>query len=201
MKKVLGFAFMAVFTMLFTVGLDTAEAKGKKSPESKLKGTYARTRTRTCIRTNGVFDSNRRIAPAYPGQNPYGHTRTNVISGNATFNGDGTGTLESDGLSIRNITSPSQGGTGPHFNFTGPGTCDFNYTVNSDNSFEVVISSCSSSNGSSSSGTVVQGQIGRGGQTLIISDPDSNVETITTGSGSTVRRICNRSGVAVKVKK
>jgi hypothetical protein len=32
-------------------------------------------------------------------------------------------------------------------------------------------------------------------------DTDSNVETTVTSSGSVIRSICNRSGVAVKVKK
>lgn len=202
MKKTFGIAILAVFTMLFTTGLETAQAKHKnKSPESKLKGTYFRTRTPTCLRTNGIFDANRRIAPAYPGQNPYGNTRTNVVSGNLTFNGDGTGTNEFEGLSVRNVTSAAQGGTSPQFSFTGPRTCDFDYTVNPDNSFEIVIGACSSSTGSTRTGQVVQGQMSRGRQSLVMYDTDSNVETTVTSSGSVIRSICNRSGVAVKVKK
>lgn len=199
MKKKFGIAFLATFTMLFTAGFETAEAKDK-SPEAKLKGTYIRTRTRTCIRTNGVFDSNNRIAPAFPGQTPFGFTRTNVITGKTIFNGDGTALLEFDGLSIRNITSAGQGGSNPQFNFTGPGTCDATYTVNPDNSFEVVVSICTTST-STSTGVVIQGQIAKGGQVLTLSDTDSNVETVLPSSGGTIRRICNRSGVAVKVKK
>ena len=41
------------FTMFFAVGLETADAA--KAPEAKLKGTYFR--SRTCVRTNGDFDS------------------------------------------------------------------------------------------------------------------------------------------------
>ncbi len=205
MKKVFGIAFLAVFTMLFTAGLETAQAdndhrKKHKSPEAKLKGTYFRARTRTCIRTNGIFDTNNRVAPAYSGQNPYAHTRTHVISGNMTFNGDGTGSMEHEGHWVRNVTSAAQGGTSPQFNMTGQGTCDFNYTVNPDNSFDLVTTSCISPT-ATTSGAAIQGQIARGGQSLILYDTDSNVETITPNSGGIIRRICNRSGSAIKVKK
>jgi len=61
-------------------------------------------------------------------KNPYAFTRTDVIAGNATFNGDGTGFLESDGLSVRNVTNASQGGGNPQITHTGPVTCDFNYS-------------------------------------------------------------------------
>ena len=115
-----------------------------------------------------------------------------------TYNGDGTGTLIYTILQINNtFISVGQSQT----------NCDITYAVNPDNSYtEDLICSGTTLAGPSASQTFMlngighQGQIGRGGQTLLITDIETNVETLTVPGPVTVKRICARSGHAIRVE-
>ncbi len=115
-----------------------------------------------------------------------------------TYNGDGTGTLIYTNLQIVNtLISVTQSQT----------TCDITYTVNPDNSYTEDLKCSGTVLAGSSAGVTFtitgigrQGQIGRGGQTLLITDIETNVETLTVPGPVTLKRICARSGAAIRVE-
>ena len=116
-------------------------------------------------------------------------TNVNTIhlQGEYTFNGDGTGWAEITALGI----PPSQ------MKFDG----DLSYNVN-DNYFTIYIPELYIDNTAilKIEDIFQEGWIGRGSQTLVISNTDGNIETVYTPGGPTTRQ-CGVTGTAVKVSK
>ena len=173
MKKlnILTYIIFALTLTCFLGGVSIAKAE---EPNGKLTGTYAVSSIKTCYWANS-------------------NVSTIHLQGEYTFNGDGTGWAEVTALakSISQPTPPNQK------KFDG----EFSYNVN-DNYFTIydldfyiddtailVIEDI-----------FQEGWIGRGSQTLVISNTDGNTETVYTPGGPTTRQ-CGLTGTAIKVSK
>jgi hypothetical protein len=129
------------------------------------------------------------------------------------YNGDGTGSLtEGEALSV-NHDAAGMGvlATGAFPVSHSHVTCDLSYVVNPDRSFTQTLTNCTSTFlAGGLTGTTqtvspfqMQGHIGPGRRTLVISDTTPNVETVVrtppSGPQFTRERICLRSGTAIKL--
>ena len=193
MQRIVVSCFAVAVLVLITLPLQSM-AQSQQGLNKRLKGDYAFTMARDCIQTEFGFGS----PPTFNLLSP-GTTREASLAGMITYNGDGTGTLMYTILQINN-TFPSV--------IQSQTTCNItSYTVNPDNSYtEDLTCSGTIDAGPSASQTFTitglgnQGQIGRGGQTLLIMDIETNVETITLSASGTRMRICGRSGHAIRVQ-
>lgn len=167
-------------------------AQSQQGLNNRLKGDYAYTLVRDCIQNVAGFGP-----PPALNLLSAGTTRGASIVGVLTYNGDGTGTSMYTILQINNTAiSVNQSQT----------TCDITYAVNTDNSYTEQLS-CSGtvlagpSEGQTFTITGIgrQGQIAQGGQALLIADIETNVETLNLSTSGPFKRICARSGHAIKV--
>jgi hypothetical protein len=190
------------------LGARFAEAHGPANRNRLLNGDYAFTSFRSCIQAvkpgpeDSVFGENFALQTG-------ANSRTTTIQGTLRYNGNGTGSAAFRFLSIfpgftviGNV--PINGGET---------ACELEYTVNADGSFVQLFSNCSGvvEFGAGAPGTFEitggekMGQISQDRKTLILSDTNPNVETldVTRPDGSIVEqeRICNRSGVAIRVRR
>ena len=191
MRRIVVSCFVVAMLVLITLPLQSI-AQQQRGLNNRLKGDYAFTMARDCIQTVDGFGS-------FPTLNLLsdGTTRGASIVGIITYNGDGTGTSMSTNLQI-NHTFPSVSQS--------QATCDISYTVNPDNSYTEDLECSGMIDAGPSAGVPFtlmgggrQGQIGRGGKTLLIIDTESNVETLILSESVTRLRICWRSGHAIKI--
>ncbi len=192
MQRDLLHAARVAFLLFIAFALLRAVIAEAKNLNNKLKGDYEYTLSRDCVRNQAGFDEDLRL------EGPGAPRAMNVL-GTITYDGVGEGTIVATGTN--------------HFHYGLQGTgnlalskfnaeCNLTYTVNPDMSFTQWIS-CNwedhLGNTGTRTGTVMQGQITNDGKILLLADPDSNVETITSPSGTSYA-ICGRSGMAVKLK-
>ena len=210
MRRLIQCSFTAsVFLAIATVvGARFAEAHGPANRNRLLNGDYAFTSFRSCIQAvkpgpeESVFGGNFALQTG-------ANSRTAALQGTLRYNGNGTGSAAFRFLNIfPQFTAP---GNLPING--GETTCQLNYTVNADGSFVQLFSNCSGvvEFGAGAPGTFEitggekMGQISQDRKTLILSDTNPNVETldVTRPDGSIVEqeRICNRSGVAIRVRR
>jgi hypothetical protein len=195
MKRVI---FLTLGIALLLIGRE-AIAENEPNLNRLLRGRYATTQVQTCLQNRDGFGENFVVLGTFPAASFNIFTRSIV-----NYNGDGTGTV-TDGESINLINDAAPVGSLPvgQSQFT----CNLTYTVNADRSF----TEAQSCNGTILSGSAVgqtfsqtgiqfQGQIAQGRRTLLRSDTIPSVETNTLSTFGTFRRICGRSGTAIKLR-
>jgi hypothetical protein len=188
-----------VLPALLLVAATTVGAQ--PSLNNLLNGTYRASVHRSCVQNLDGFAEDLHLL---------GDAGTQTWAAWATWNFDGTGggTLQGRGLNISHDATSTGDFPASEVVFR----CSLNYSVNPDRSFAVNSPVC---NGrilrggktgwtTVTTGIQVRGQIGRGGQTLLINDPRPNTETVTLTNPRgtkqiTLQRICNRSGTALKI--
>jgi hypothetical protein len=153
-----------------------------------LRGDYAFTQERTCVRSRNGFGENLELLGD-------ASIKVSVSEGIQTYNGDGTGSVIFNSISI----DPGRIFSGDVPFGIGEGTCDFTYEVNKDWSYtgDMVCSG----NAQTSTGIHVNGQIAKGRKNLLWSDTNPNVETRDHEVHGIRYDICSRSGSAIKIRK
>ena len=170
------------FTLIVSVLLSGVSNSNAEGFNERLHGTYAVNTTITCNYPSGPTNDN---------------TNTIHNHGLLTFYGDGFGVSNITALSV-NHNPRNDILSKPPIVFSG----NFTYTVESDDYF--TINQNLSAPAVTISGVAQEGWIGRGGHTLVISDTELNVETLTIttpGGQITKTRTCGRTGTAIKVSK
>jgi len=162
-----GLTFTFIVSVLL-IGISNTKAEGLNR---KLQGTYAINTVLTCSM-------------------PWG-TRTIHLQGQYTFDGNGSGDAQVTALAINHENYPTPPTPQSRQELSG----SFTYTVFKDGYFEIDQPSLYS-NDVIITGIQQEGWIGRGGQILVISDTDVNVETVN----ESIPRICGRTGTGVKLK-
>lgn len=176
MKKICILACM-VFTFSVSFLLSGMQSSKAEELNAKLRGTYAYSGIGTCTQANG-------------------NTLTLHLQGQLIFNGDGTGTSS---LIVHIINhNPSITGTDPPVVRDLSG--DFTYNVESNDYFTFSSSLTVVGIPVTISGIAQDGMIGHGAQTLLLSDTDTNVETLYYDGSIYTTRTCGRNGSAVKVQ-
>ena len=193
MQRIVVSCFAVAALVLITLPLQSM-AQQQRGLNNRLKGDYAFTMARDCIQNTAGFAD---PPPLTLLSNGNVSTRGASIVGIITYNGDGTGTSMSTNLQI-NHTFPSVSQS--------HNECDITYAVNPDNSYTEDLECSGMIDAGPSAGVPFtlmgggrQGQIGRGGKTLLIIDTESNVETLILSESVTRLRICWRSGHAIKI--
>ena len=183
---------------LLSVGGTIAEAKDLNP--ALLKGDYHFSRTRTCIRASG-FDPGNELALQSGGA-----TTTDAAQGTSHYNGDGTGTLTGQLLTINhNMTA---NGAKPVTQVDV--TCDLTYAVHADDTFTemltctgLIIAGPGTGLTVTTTGIEHKGLFANGRTSFVFGSVNPNIETNTTLDGDTVigvsKAICSRSGTAVKI--
>ena len=178
----------ALILPLLLVLAPQAEARDH---DDVLRGVYAYTFTRVCAQSAAGFN---------PSLQPLGPVQqlTSTIEMVQTYNGNGTSSATAHALNVIN-----NGTAQNELEFTCSGT----YLVSDDRSFSEEMT-CSGSIivgalvGQTFTQTGIRraGHIGRGGQTLVISDTRPNLENITFSGFGSNSRICGRSGTGVRIR-
>jgi hypothetical protein len=192
MQRLLYLLFCLVATLYFFDGARFSEAED--SLNDKLNGTYVLNGMRTCI---NIAD-NDEVNPS---------TNTAHFDGMIIYNGDGTGRLWGD-LIIHNHTGITLSvwetectlkySVHDHSNFTQNLDCDATRTFPGPDEFPQVIII--------REGIEHEGRITQGGDFLLVSDTNQNVEEVTVyrnGSPSTsdnFKSICGRTFTAVRTE-
>lgn len=183
---------------LLSVGGSIAEAADLNP--ALLMGDYHFSRTRTCIRASG-FDTGNELALQSAGS-----TATDAAQGTSHYNGDGTGTVIGQLLSINHNGTGNGAKPVTQVDFT----CDLTYTVHADDTFTEMLT-CTGSfiagggTGSTFTATVIEqkGLFANGRKSFVFGSVNPDIETITVtplaGPRITVEAICSRSGTAFKV--
>ena len=168
----------------------------------RLKGVYKFSAFRSCIQNRSGFDPID-FTNLDPPSTFFTSRRTLVVRATWTFNGDGTGSADAAGTTIRfgQPTSPGQTAVSQWVS-----ECDTTYTVNPDNSFELQLTCRSETiagrgqgNTAVLTGIRFNGQIALGRGVLLLNDNEPNQETINSPQFGTRHAICHRNGMAVKV--
>ena len=141
----------------------------------KLKGTYAFSAIVTCYGTPGL-------------------TRTTHLQGEYVFYGDGNGESSFTALAINH----NFGETGARLPYVIDLVGSFTYDVESNDYFVLDSNLTIVGQPVTISGIMLEGRIGHGAQTLLLSDTATNVETIHL-NGSSLPRTCGRNITAVKI--
>jgi hypothetical protein len=195
--------FLALGIVLLLIGRE-AIAQNEPNLNRLLRGKYAFTQIASCVQNINGFDEidNFRLLS---GAATFTFAQRQILN----YNGDGTGSLtDGESLSITHDAVASGAFPVSHSDVT----CDLSYVVNPDRSFTQTLSNCTSTflpgNLAGTTQTVspfqMQGHIGPGRRTLVISDTSPNVETVfrtppSPGLPFTRERICLRSGTAIKI--
>jgi hypothetical protein len=185
-------AVITVSSLLTFTGIAVAK-DFDNDKNSILKGTYIVSSNNYCVVAFGEgFAGNLRLPDG-------GATSSMVTQGEYIFNGDGTGSSFINWLVIvNNALNPGQ----RPLNY-GTSESDFTYTVNKDRTFEItpgVVTVNREFGGYqtiSGLGTTT-GAIAAGQKTFTIADTNPNIETIHRGVD--IERICNRSGIGIKIQ-
>ena len=172
MKKITTwFTFVLSMAVLLSF-VTNANAEGFNE---KLKGTYAFSGIVTCSGTAGL-------------------TSTRYVQGQYIFYGDGNG--ESSLTALRINHNPAITGGDP------PDVLDlvgsFTYDVESNDYFVLGSNLTVVGRPVTIGGIMLEGRIGHGAQTLLLSDTATNVETVHL-NGSSLPRTCGRNITAVKI--
>ncbi|MFQ5881800.1 MAG: hypothetical protein ACE5I9_04935 [Candidatus Methylomirabilales bacterium] len=196
MQRILLHSFGVVLTLLIALspaGENIAE--GQESLNAQLRGDFAYTIFRGCINAFDGLDEQLRLLG-------FGAPNTFVARGIVRFNRDGTGTADRFLLAIVSVPSP---GAIPVTE--GESTCDLTHTANPDGSITqawqcagIVTVGNRAGQNFTVDGIEFQSRISKGGRVLLLSDTDARVETITFQGGTPLQRICNRSGIAIKIR-
>ena len=187
-------AIITVSSLLIFTGIAVA-GHFDNDKNSILKGTYLYSGNIYCVTAFPPgFDEDLTLPNG-------GATFSTVVQGEYIFNGEGRGT------SFRNWLVISNNYLGPGQRPLNSGTteADFYYKVNMDGTFEMT----------SEEATVVRdfgfpqqtidgfgtstGAIAAGQKTFTLADTNPTIETITRGSVE-IERICNRSGIGIKIQ-
>lgn len=200
-RKRMSFIMILVLLPMFVlVGSALVEAKDHKHKKENmnrlLRGDYVFTVTRACVQNEDGFGVVFDLLSD-------GFVRNYAGRGLMHFNGDGTGTMDIDQLGI----SPNLVATGKIPVTENIGTCDLSYTVNPDRMFTyeatcsgTILSGYLAGETFDIDGIAGIGQMDQTGRILLLSGPlETSVETINLSQSGTIKRICNRTGTAVKV--
>jgi len=179
---------------LLSVGGSIAEAVDLNA--HLLMGDYHFSRTRTCIRASDFGTGNAVVSN--------GSTATDAAQGTVHYNGDGTGTLTAQLLSI-NLNAIGNGAT-PVNQFDV--TCELTYTVHADDTFTELLTTCTGSviaglgpagGPFTTTGTKHEGLFANGRESFVFGTVSPNIEETKNADGEIVSKaICNRSGTAFK---
>ena len=184
-----------LFLITLSFGRDSiVQAQGNLN--ARLRGDYFFSRTRTCVQNVDGFGTNFELLGA-------GNSFTDAARGVRRYNGGGTGSIVDGHLLFVDHTATFTGAFPVTENTF---TCNLTYAVSPDGSFTenascsgTILSGPRAGQTFSTTGIGMRGQITGGGRTLLLDDTNGNVETITfSGPPSTLQRVCNRSGTAVK---
>jgi hypothetical protein len=174
--------------------VSTFPVESQAGPNSRLRHDYAFKRFRSCIQNPDGFTGDLRLASP---QN--GSFRAGAATGIRSYNGDGTGTVTLVNVNtfaaldggFPSTTAASQSET----------TCDILYNAAADGSFSESLTCTGTVIAGTNPGLAfritniqIDGQLGVGGNIIILSDNSPNVEHLER------HRICARSGTAVKVQ-
>lgn len=193
-----GFLAPAVAAVLVVGLAGRTTAEPASNLNARLRGDYALNGTLVCFQNQAGVGP----APGLVALGP-GNTRTTNLDGVIRFNGDGTAFLQARSLTIFHNPAASLAGGQPvsESEFS----ANVLYTVKPDGTFTAelavsgeVLSGISAGQSLDISNIMRQGRIGQGGQTLLISNTFANVENVEIG-GTSLKRICGRSGAAVKI--
>jgi len=202
MKRVM---FFTLGIVLLVIGRE-AIAASNPNLNRLLRGKYAFTQSATCVQNEAGFGPNFQVLAPIPPQTP-AVTFTFATRAILNYNGEGMGSLtEGESLSITHDATGS--GAFPVNRSTTE--CGLTYVVNPDRSFtqELTCNTVFFEGGledvtQTQTPFQMQGQIGRGRRTLLISDTIPDVETVfrTPPSGPPFmrKRVCFRSGTAIKL--
>jgi len=196
---------LAALVLSFT---GIAVAEDDKDKNSILKGSYLYSGNVYCVTASTDVVSGEGF---YPDPNLRlrigGSTSSTVVQGEYVFNGDGTGSRSVDWLVILNYN------LGPNQRPLNYGTsyADFDYTVNMDGTFEMTsgVTTVDKRYGNPKTQTIDDfatstGAIAAGQKTFTLADTDPTIETITRvllgGEEIEIERICNRTGVGIKIQ-
>ncbi len=179
-----------------------------------LKGDYAFTSTRACSSviynffpsgTPNVPDNGNAFT-AFPDLNLRGSSTSNTFIDRAIMRYDGKGNVTLvDGRTFLIVDQVT--GVGQSQVRSNVFTCTGVYQVNPDRSFTQQIS-CAIQRIAGvfvgevftpATGFQMEGQIGPGGQTLVLSDTSTDIEDLTSDVRGRFQQICGRSGFAVKI--
>jgi len=176
MKKlsILTYIAFALSVAILLVGVANTNAE---ETNERLKGTYALNLVGTCTLASG-------------------YTQTIHLQGQLVFNGDGTG--ESSLIAL--ITNHNPAITGEVYPVVRDLTGNFTYSVWSDDYFTTDSNLTVVGTPVTISGIMQEGRIGHGAQTLLISDTDTNIETLWVGGSVLTTRTCGRNSTAVKFR-
>ena len=193
---------LAVFGVLVGSGLSFATEGDDAVP--RLSGDYAFVQTRTCAQgaagQPGMGDNLVLLSPAT--------NRVAASRGVMSFDGQGGGRFETEELQLNmNIVAAGAQQVG-----NSSTTCALSYEVDRSGQVRIVLSDCFSIGLSGSitnltftaSDIHLDGRLSIDGKTLLLSDLDPSVSTVTThfpaGGESVSTRVCTRTGTAVRVR-
>jgi hypothetical protein len=189
-------AIITVSSLLIFTGIAVAK-DFDIDKNSILKGTYLYSGNIYCVSAfpPGGFYPNLKLING-------GSTSSMIIQGEFIFNGDGTGSRSVDWLLILNS---NLGSNERPLNY-GTSYADFTYTVNMDGTFEMTSGEATVDKefGVPHTQTIdgfgtSTGAIAAGQKTFTLADTNPTIETITRGSVE-IERICNRTGIGIKIK-
>jgi hypothetical protein len=160
---------------------------------------YAFVQTRVCAQnTEGFTPGLVLLGPAT--------TRTSALRGSFTLDGNGGGSYNVDELQLNhNVTTTGSRQTGRTTS-----TCNVSYTVDSDGTIRLLLTDCIGTglvgavDGLTFTSTPQEllAQPSADGKTLLLSDVEPNVDdaVTTVESGAVAKRICSRTGTAVRLR-
>src|SRR5690349_18479801 len=199
MKRLAPFCAVGVFAVVVAAGSSPAAAKA----DERLDGDYAFVLTRTC-------------AQGSPGQPGMGDNlvllsnvtnRVTAVRGAIHFDGHGGGTFETDELQLNmNVVSAGTQQTG-----SAVSTCRLEYQVDDTGRVQLRLRDCLAAGTANLAGLTFtptpldfDAQLSADGKTLLLSDIDPAVESVTVHGGAfdnlVFTRVCPRSGTAVRVR-
>lgn len=170
---------------------------------SILKGSYLVTSNIHCVTATGRAPGFNLSPPSPPADDltliHAGATSSMVTQGEYIFNGDGTGSRFINWLVI--VSNGLDPGQRP-LNY-GTSESDFDYTVNKDGTFEmtsgvVTVKKVYGGDQTISGLGTATGAIAAGQKTFTIADTYPTIETIHRNVD--IERICNRTGIGIKIK-
>ena len=182
------------FLLLVIAGV-TASGSAFADDPFHLRGTYAFTGQTGCLQDSASLGFNPNFTPKGPAA-----FFTYSATGTRTFNGDGTGTVTGTSISVG---APPNDASASSSTFT----FQFTYTVDASGMLTTAFVPGSFS-GSVLTGTragqtyvnqipSITGQIGDDERSIVLSQPTTEIETVTFSNGDSFARICNRSRVLI----
>jgi hypothetical protein len=193
LQQVCKLAAIITFSSIFAFA-GMAEAKNERK-FSFLKGRYYLSMNINCVFANGDGFAEDLTLPNG------GRTNSMAAQGEYIFNGDGTGTRFINWLAISNhFVNPGQ----TPFNY-GTSEANFTYTAIVDGMFETTSDITTVIKAFGPSQTIegfdaMTGAIEVDQNTFIITATNPNIEIMTLENGVVIERICNKTGIGIKIK-